>query len=122
MGELFATYKKWRDIIRATPSLLDGKGTYHTVDSLSSFGRIFLLEHRTEPQTPSAGDSKAPPVPRLTVDLDQKTITLDGKSYDVPSDNALRWVKVLADHNGDWISGPKLPEFDKELLNPRTDR
>ncbi len=40
----------------------------------------------------------APMPPRLTVDLARMTITLDGQTYDVPSENALRWVKVLADH------------------------
>lgn len=61
MGDLFALYKKWRDIIRGTPPLLDGMGTSHTVDGLSSFGRILLLRHRAEPHTPPTIVSKVPP-------------------------------------------------------------
>jgi hypothetical protein len=58
----------------------------------------------------------APPkAPRLTVDLAKKTITLDGQPYDVPSENALRWVKVLADHAGDWITGSALECYDPDL-------
>ncbi len=62
------------------------------------------------------------PPPRLTVDVACKTITLDGETYDVTSINALRWVKVLADHPGEWISSTGLEKYDPELQNPRTDR
>jgi hypothetical protein len=63
-----------------------------------------------------------PSPPGLAVDLVRKTITLNDKTYDAPSDNALRWVKVLADHPGEWISGADLENHDSELQNPRTDR
>jgi hypothetical protein len=67
--------------------------------------------------------SPPPPAPpRLTVDLARKTITLDGIAHDVDSENVLRWVKVLADHPGEWISGPDLKKYDPALLAPRTDR
>jgi len=62
------------------------------------------------------------PAERLIVDLTRKTITLDGKTYDVSSTSALRWVKVLASHPGEWISGTDLEKYDSELQNPRTDR
>ena len=62
------------------------------------------------------------PPPRLTVDLAKKTITLDGNPYDVDSENALRWVKVLAEHAGDWISSTGLKKHDSELDGCRPDR
>jgi hypothetical protein len=45
--ELEATYKRWRDIIRQKDKpLLDNTGTIQTLPGLSSFGRLFLIEHR----------------------------------------------------------------------------
>jgi hypothetical protein len=54
--------------------------------------------------------------------LARKSLTLDGSRYDVPSDNALRWVKVLAEHPNEWISGSELKKHDPELESVRTDR
>jgi hypothetical protein len=45
MGELKDVYDRWRDIIKGDPPLLDIAGTMHSVPGLSSFGRLFLLEH-----------------------------------------------------------------------------
>jgi hypothetical protein len=59
---------------------------------------------------------------RVNVDLARMTITLDGKEYDVSSENALRWVNVLADHPLEWISSSELERHDPQLGNPRTDR
>src|SRR5262249_53976986 len=74
---------------------------------------------------PAAGGSTPPPGQpprRLTVDLGRKTITLDGKPYDVSSDNALRRVGVLAHHPGARVRGTGLEKYDSELQNRRTDR
>lgn len=60
--------------------------------------------------------------PRLIVDLTRKTVTLDGMSHDVPSDRALRWVKILVEHRGEWFSGKDLERYDTELINVRTDK
>jgi hypothetical protein len=60
--------------------------------------------------------------PRLTVKLREKTITLDGKAYDVRSLQALRWVKVLADRPGEWVSSKSLQEFDEVLKEVRPDK
>ena len=59
-----------------------------------------------------------PPPPRLTMDLPRKTLTLDGVTYDVASDNALRWVQVLAEHPGEWISGRST--VPRGITNSRT--
>ncbi|MHB8902145.1 MAG: hypothetical protein ACYC6Y_25590 [Thermoguttaceae bacterium] len=72
-----------------------------------------------------AAGPTVPPVvssQRLTVDLAKRTVTLDGIPYDVRSELALRWVKVLADHEGEWISGPDLAQYDRLLDGVRTDR
>ena len=47
---------------------------------------------------------------RLKVNLGQSTATLDGTSYDVTSENALLWLKVLVEHPGEWISGRELAD------------
>lgn len=73
---------------------------------------------------PAASDEEPEPqndLPRLTVNLACKTITLDGEKHEVSSDQALRWVKVLADHPGEWISSTDLSRYDGELINCRTD-
>jgi hypothetical protein len=55
------------------------------------------------------------PEPRLYVDLAGMTVALNGKSYDVPSKLALRWLMVLVDHPGQWISAADLQSYDSEL-------
>jgi hypothetical protein len=86
-----------------------------------------VLAHRPMTETERvAGEPPPPPVsraaPRLTVDVARKTITLDGETDDVTSDAALRWVKVLAEHPGEWISAVELRKHDPELDSARTDR
>ena len=44
--ELFAQYKRWRDIIYGVPPLLNRSGTMRDVPGLTSFGRAFLLAQR----------------------------------------------------------------------------
>jgi hypothetical protein len=56
------------------------------------------------------------------VDLARKTIKYRRKVHDIESERALRWVKVLAEHPGEWISAPELSNFDCELTGVRTDR
>jgi hypothetical protein len=64
----------------------------------------------------------APPrLRQLIVDLACKTITLDGTIHDVTSDSALRWVKVLAEHPGEWFASNELKRCDHELDGVRTD-
>lgn len=62
------------------------------------------------------------PKRRIVVDLAKKTITFDDATYDVDSDQALRWVQVLASHLGEWISGPDLEKYDPNLIGVRTDK
>ena len=51
-----------------------------------------------------------------------KTITLDGRTFDVKSERALRWVKVLAEHPEEWISSTRLSSYDDLLIAERTDK
>jgi hypothetical protein len=60
--------------------------------------------------------------PRLTVDLAQKTITLDGVRHEISSDLALRWIKVLDQSPGHWISSTELKNHDPELDGARPDK
>ncbi|NLE38409.1 MAG: hypothetical protein GX621_10330 [Pirellulaceae bacterium] len=59
---------------------------------------------------------------RPTVNLEQRTVTLAGTTHDVKSEKALRWVNVLSEHVGEWISGPMLADYDDELMDARTDK
>jgi len=57
---------------------------------------------------------------RIRVDLKRLTISLDGKEFNVPSEQACRWIKVLASRPGIWISSAGLRDHDKELDGVRT--
>ena len=60
---------------------------------------------------------------RVKVDLDAMTVELDGQRYDVRSEQALRWLKVLVEHPGEWLGPVELEECDKlNLLGVRTHR
>jgi hypothetical protein len=65
---------------------------------------------------------KKPAVQRLHVDLGAKLLTLDGTSYPVASERALRWVRILAERSPNWVSGKELPKLDPDLLSERTDK
>src|SRR5262249_25479242 len=71
-------------------------------------------------ETPSATPEKS--TPRLTVDVKRLIVTLDGQTYDVPSAQALRWLKVLCDHPGEWIASNELKTYDTDLDGARPDR
>lgn len=76
-------------------------------------GWAAIAKHRTKSETLST---------RLRVDIACQKVTLDGKSFDVSSPQALRWLKVLADRPSEWISSDNLKEYEPELLGVRTDR
>jgi hypothetical protein len=54
--------------------------------------------------------------------IERLTVTLDGTTFDVSSTQAIRWLKVLSDHPGEWISSAELKRFDPDLDGVRTDR
>jgi hypothetical protein len=69
-----------------------------------------------------AGLRRPRPVKRVAVDLDRRAVSLDGTAFDVPSEQALRWVKALADSPGCWIASRDLWRTDKELYGTRSDK
>jgi hypothetical protein len=92
---------------------------------------IWAIEAPVPPGAPAepgrqggAGPPAAPAkeATRLVVDLERMTAALDGTTYDVKSECALRWLKVLVEHPGEWISGKELKKHDKILYAPRTNR
>jgi hypothetical protein len=82
-------------------------------------GRV--LRGNAVPPEPQTAEPEKPP-PRLTVDLKRQTLTLDAEVHEVPSLNALRWVMVLADRPGEWISKAQLKVYDAELDGVRPDK
>ncbi len=66
-------------------------------------------------QTEKADHAKDVLKPQLTVDLLKMTVTMDGQTWDCESAQALRLIRVYASHPNEWISGPELKSYDKEL-------
>jgi hypothetical protein len=62
------------------------------------------------------------PANRIAVDLDARTVSLDGIVFDVTSVQALRWVDVLSRQPGCWISSRDLRLLNDELTGARTDK
>lgn len=56
------------------------------------------------------------------MDLPSKTLTLGGTTYSVASERALRWVQILTERPGVWVSSRELPGLDRELQDTRTDK
>jgi len=82
---------------------------------------------KNRPAEPSVtapeGGCQEPPPPLVKVDLARMTVAVrGGKPKDVSSKQALRWLRVLAEHPGEWISAPEMAEYDEELVGIRPDR
>jgi len=60
----------------------------------------------------------------IMVDLERRTATIVAtrKEFELKSEQSLRWLKVLAENEGKWISGSNLKDYDPELEGGRTDR
>ena len=68
-----------------------------------------------------------PRILEVTVAIERLNVTIhyDGgtqDTIDVRNEQAARWLKVLAERPGKWISGPELVSYDAELDGQRTDR
>ena len=48
----------------------------------------------------------------LVISIEKQSATLNGVEYDLRSPQVARWLKVLNDHEGEWISGPQLINYD----------
>ena len=94
----------------------------HIEDSIiESMGKAidFLRDLISDLAKPEAPVSEAVPekVPkkttqRLIVSIEKISATLDGKEYDLKSEQQARWLKVLSDNPGVWISGTQLNDYD----------
>lgn len=79
------------------------------------------VKPKTKPPRKRRRQSEKKTAP-LTVDLKCKTLTVNGCTHEVDSVQALRWIKVLAEHPAEWISGLDLEQYDGELVGCRPDR
>jgi len=75
-----------------------------------------------EPARGPAKQEDAPPRPVVTVDLKRMVLSIDGRTYAVDSALALRWVKVLTERPGHWVSASDLRKHDPELEGARPDK
>jgi hypothetical protein len=86
-------------------------------------GRAETVEKMLKATDFVVAGEKGPRVQRhLAVNVDRRTVALDGQTTDVKSVQAVRWLKVLSDHPDEWISGNELKRLDPELDGVRTDR
>ena len=73
-----------------------------------------------------AAPSVPPPsdVPPLTVDLEHLSVRISrtGKSYPLGSAEVARWLKILAQRPGVWVSSAELEAFDRALMGRRVER
>lgn len=69
-----------------------------------------------------ASDGNTALEPSIIVEVDRSRIIFQGETFDVGSPQALRWLKVLTDHPGVWISSADLTRHDSELDGARTSR
>jgi len=80
---------------------------------------VFALHRVTEAERAAAQAMSPPPKEsaplRLTVDLARMQLTLDGICMDCDSVQALRLVKVYAEHPDVWISASELKNYNSEL-------
>jgi len=105
-----------------------GRSERADTKGLDESGALVVLNGLVEwielPEGPPTGgkalEESPPPLPRLIVDIEKEQATFDGKPYEVSSKNALRWIKVLGEHAGEWISGIDLKRYDSELDGART--
>jgi hypothetical protein len=88
----------------------EGEGVLALHRETEAESRLSEAESGEQPLPP-----KEPPPPRLTVDLARMGAVLDGVYMDCDSKQALRLLKVYADHPDVWISSTELKGFDPEL-------
>ena len=81
--------------------------------------RVFALHLVSQAEgTPTRGSSERPTEPappRVTIDIERMQVTLDGVSMDCNSEQALRLLKVYAEHPDVWITASQLKNYDPEL-------
>jgi hypothetical protein len=100
---------------------------YYPKDTTIDATRLALIQDALGlPITPAAtragrAGKRRKKDPALIVDLRRKTIKLDGMTWHIRSEQVLRWVKVLADRDWEWVSSSQLEKLDPELINVRTD-
>ncbi len=79
------------------------------------------LDHSVEqppPENRTPPANRIKPQPRLQVDVDQKTVTLDGTPHKVSHEQAL-WLDALVKANGDWRSSTELNVTKPDRLKAR---
>lgn len=69
-------------------------------------------------------EAASPPQSPISVDLPSLSVVIikTMRRVEFRTEAAVRWLKVLSDHAGSWISGPDLGDYDAELIGARTDR
>src|SRR5262249_43607132 len=118
--ELWELWRRELVEIAAPPPRPNATNYHEARDALDLFHRAVegLPDDEPSPVPPAV----APAPKRLTVSIECRTVTLDDQTFDVPSAQAVRWLKVLSDHPGEWIAAPELKKYDPNLEGARTDR
>jgi hypothetical protein len=110
-------WELWRGELRETvapPPRPDATNYHEARDALDLF-------HRAVEELPDDEPPSAPPK-RLIVSIECLTVTLDDQTYEVDSLQAVRWMKVLSEHPGVWLTPTDVAGYDPELDGARLDR
>lgn len=104
------TWSAPTNLLKTWKLTLKGKGVLALYRETQAERTPPVAECGTQPPLP-----QEPPRPRLSVDLDRMEITLDGSVMGCDSKQALRVLKVYADHPREWIRAADLKGYDPEL-------
>jgi hypothetical protein len=124
--QLLIKNPRYIEILRRLSAGEEMPGDWHGVLQLDARRAGHVHQYKME-LTPDGkrligvGESSSTAV-RLTVDLAKKVLTIDGTPHDVSSELALRWIRILAEAEGQWFSGKELESIDSHLMAARTDR
>ncbi len=100
-----------------------GDPMYSTSLPYSTASLASLLTPVINP-TPVSDEVIAHALPPLTVNIEQQSVRINrtGKWYPLPSVEVARWLNVLAQRPGEWLSSADFAAFDPTLVGRRVER
>ena len=78
-----------------------------------------LHQIETDQTKPPKPKTQVAPEPRLVVDIEKRLAVLDGKQFELATENVARWLRVLAKNEGQLIKQKEVAAHDAELKDVR---
>lgn len=116
--EAVVELRRLRQFIETAGAAADRPGGDSQGDPSADEGEIPQATSEGSHDAAQAGTVRSP----VSVDVATCSAIFQGQRYDLRDEQPTRWLKVLADHPGEWISGSDLEDIDEELTGARTDR